>query len=356
MPEENLMIRNALLLCAALLAMACFACAQTPPAVFGPGAFATWPLASCDARTFADSVSMLPASFNPSGTNTDPPAGTALDQDIHDDLQTTFGTAPPFLQTLLCGLNGVYVTPTASWGYRNSANGKRYAAIPAALWSQGTAKRRMPKSYKDYENDIVDVLLPLWGGLKYQPDPGGPADSGITTVLAVLAHEAGHILWYDIYVPTPRTPPDFSRFCNGTFYTDSWADLSDTPPVSRWLPFGYASPARHKADDVQIDEIKNAPPGQKGAKVALIYRVDGTPPPRNGRWANLFAAFSPEEDFVETFKLFVLRRANTNPSHPLHMKAKIKVDGVFITRDIPGTVASRPVLQNKLACFAQKFP
>jgi hypothetical protein len=314
---------------------------------------ATWPLAVCDAPSFADAVQMLPAPFNPTHTDVDPPAGIALDQDIHDALQAAFGTAPDVLKTLLCGLDGVYVTPTASWGYRNSVNKKRYAAIPATLWSVGASPRRTPKSYKDYETDIVDGLLPNWGGLKYQPDPGGPADSGTTTIVAALAHEAGHVLWYDIYVPTPRKPPDLSRFCNGMFYTEAWADLGDTPPATRWRAFGLRS-GTHQAGDVQIGDIISAPPGQKGAKVAVIYRLKGTPTPR-GRWANLFAAFSPEEDFVETFKLFVLRRAQ-DPNHPLHLKAKIKIDGTSITRDIPGTVSSRPVLQRKLACFAHIFP
>jgi hypothetical protein len=137
------------------------------------------------------------------------------------------------------------------------------------------------------------------------------------------------------------------------FYTEAWADLGDTPPATRWRAFGLRS-GTHQAGDVQIGDIISAPPGQKGAKVAVIYRLKGTPTPR-GRWANLFAAFSPEEDFVETFKLFVLRRAQ-DPNHPLHLKAKIKIDGTSITRDIPGTVSSRPVLQRKLACFAQIFP
>jgi hypothetical protein len=351
------MIRAALLLCAGLLTAMCIACAAPPQPVAGGGvpvALTTWPLASCDARTFADSVRTLPDSFDPTHTDTDPPQGGVLDQDIHDDLQTAFGAAPSFLQTRLCGLNGVYVTPTASWGYRNSVNKQRYVAIPAALWSEGTAARRTPKSYKDYENDIVRGLLPSWAGLQYQPDPGGPANSGITTILAALAHEVGHVLWYDIYVPTPRTAMQPGNFCNGKFYTESWDDLGDTPPSNRWRKFGLVSGA-HKSNDVQIDDIKNAPPGQRGKKVAVIYRTHGTPAPR-GRWANLFAAFSPEEDFVETFKLFVLQRANNDPNHPLHLKAKIKENGVSIIRDIPGTLSQRPVLQRKLACFAQIFP
>src|SRR5205085_3633164 len=110
-----------------------------------PVALSTWPLASCDALTFANAVQMLPAGFNPTGTDTDPPQGSALAQDVHDGLQSAFGMAPLFLKTLLCGLDGVYVTPTASpipsWGYRNWNNKKRYVAIPESLWSVGAPPR-----------------------------------------------------------------------------------------------------------------------------------------------------------------------------------------------------------------------
>lgn len=346
------MIRSALLLCAGALVVVCSACA--PAAAPSSVPVARWPLPpSCDATMFADAVRMLPDSFNPTGSDTDPPEGGTLDQDIHDGLLAAFAAAPPFLKPLLCQLNGVYVTPTLSWGYRNWHNSQRYVAIPAALWSVGAPPRRMPKIYSDYENDIVEGLLPNWGGLKYQRDLGGPSDSGTNTILAALAHEFGHVLWYDIYAK-PRDIMHPENFCGGTFYTESWADLGDTPPLSRWRSFGLPS-GTHMGDDVQIGEITNPPPGQRGKNVARIYRIKGTPPPRNGRWANLFAAFSPEEDFVETFKLFVLRRANTDLNHQLHLKAKIKINGTSITRDIPGTIAKRPVLKRKLACFDAIF-
>jgi hypothetical protein len=40
----------------------------------------------------------------------------------------------------------------------------------------------------------------------------------------------------------------------------------------------------------------------------LLHRIYGI----GGHWASLFAAFSPDEDFVESFKLYVL--ANTVPT------------------------------------------
>ena len=88
------MIRSALLLCAGLLVAMCCACAQTTPAWVGPGSgggpgiLTGWPIpaASCNGATFAESVRMLPADFDPSKTNTDPPQGGAL---VHRGRPTT---------------------------------------------------------------------------------------------------------------------------------------------------------------------------------------------------------------------------------------------------------------------------
>jgi hypothetical protein len=270
---------------------------------------------------------------------------------MQTDLQNAFASAPYFFRKQLCDLDGVFIGPPgASWGFRNATNKKRYIAIPADLWSAGTPARRLPLSYRAYETAVVNRLLNGWPGAHYPPGLGGPADSGLTTILGALAHEYGHILWYGTYVPNPRDPANFNNFCAGTFYAESWDTISDTPPPNRWLPWGYQSSSTHKQDDVQISDILTAPSGQTGARLARIFRVHGPTTPPYGRWANLFAAFSPEEDFVETFKLFVLQRANP----PLtNLKIQIKVGAATISRDIPGTVASRPVLQRKLTCFAQ---
>jgi hypothetical protein len=51
----------------------------------------------------------------------------------------------------------------------------------------------------------------------------------------------------------------------------------------------------------QIDDIDNLPPGSV-AQNQLIYQLLVPPMP----WASLFAAMSPDEDFVETYKFKVL--------------------------------------------------
>src|ERR1700686_3936905 len=48
-------------------------------------------------------------------------------------------------------------------------------------------------------------------------------NDGTETLLAVLAHEFGHVLWNDIFVATPGNDPSFDAFCPGIFPTYSWA-------------------------------------------------------------------------------------------------------------------------------------
>jgi len=122
-----------------------------------------------------------------------------------------------------------------------------------------------------------------------------------------------------------------------------------------WRSYGDVV-GTHKNDDVQVQDILNAVPKPRqpdtrgaGGLLQRLYGLHGTNVPI-GRWASLFASFSPDEDFVETFKLFVLK----NSKAPLtSFKIDIPVVNVIATEDIPGTCSQRSVLVRKLNCFAQ---
>jgi len=86
----------------------------------------------------------------------------------------------------------------------------------------------------------------------------------------------------------------------------SWSYPIDLPP-GRWIGFGEILNQSNKADDADVLQL----PGllahghfsDAGDHLNKIYR--------NGRWASALASFSPDEEFVETFELFVLVNANT---------------------------------------------
>ena len=106
--------------------------------------------------------------------------------------------------------------------------------------------------FSKFETGRLQALL-NWTPLNSQHAPAhdfAEPDTAAMTVLAVLAHEVGHIFWYDAFVikpdssPNPGGPADFSKFCSGTFYQPSdivqqgsWL-LPPTVPDYRWVSFG----------------------------------------------------------------------------------------------------------------------
>jgi len=370
------MIRSALLLCAAFLLATAFACAPAlaPPPLFGGGPSAlSWPLANCDAVSFANAVQM--AQPFPLLTTQAPAANGAVQRNMWTDLQAAFAMAPPFFQKQLCDLNGVYVSGDSdSWGFRNPNTGQKFIAVTQDLWNDtpdipGTSPARAAAiPYATFENRILKALLEGWTGPQHPLGPFNPSDSA-RTVLAALAHEYGHVLWYDTYVPNYGKEAHFEDCCSDgttTFYTGSWENptTNEPPPSyspgSRWRFFGDIAGTKLVDDvDVRVLQTSVPAPGKPDTHGAgkMLHRIYRLRPPYGqgtGRWAGLFAAFSPQEDFVETFKLFVLRKAPTAPLISLKIHVPIFL-GTPADADIPYSCSSRPVLQSKLACFQNRF-
>src|SRR6185503_14535365 len=99
------------------------------------------------------------------------------------------------------------------------------------------------------------------------------------TVLAALAHEFGHVFWYDTFRPVPGGAYDFSTFCGGTFYVNSWQAVNP-PPI--WREFGQTQD-QHKGYDVSISQLALAMSRRNfvdaGEALHKIYR-------RQGHWIN----------------------------------------------------------------------
>jgi hypothetical protein len=345
------MIRTALLLCAGLLAAACFACVLPyAPSDGRPGI--TCPFATSNA--FADTVTMVsPSNFDPGTATGIPLPGGAIPNQVHDDLAAAYDLAPQFFKTQLCKLDGVFIAQNRdSWGFRNTNTGKRYLALSMDLWPGGT-----PLNYVAYEDSVVQRLLNGWTGPRHSPKPhGDPTNAPAVTILGALAHEFGHILFYDTFVRPFRNPPNYDAFCSGNYYSQAWkSPLPNTPII--WRTFGQSAGA-HKADDVQITDIQAAvpppigDPNDAGGKLERIYSRTGTGEPV-GRWASLFGAFSPDEDFVETFRLFVLMGSSKVKLRSLEISIPVK--GAKHKHNIISECHLRPLLQGKLSCFQQTF-
>jgi hypothetical protein len=377
-----------LIFCFGLVGVFCVACQQAqvpPPPPGSPGLRAqVSALQECNALSppinngndfVQNKVYFLLSGFDPTlkyPLYSAPQAGSSVAGSKYaTDFINAFNDAPPYFQKQLCNLTKIFVnlnqcTPNCandqviinnSWGFREQPNqyapgqfpppggpGK-YIATSAGLWNGVT---HVP-AFHDYETLLLNNLLRKWPGTT-RPffSAASPNDGPEITVLAALAHEYGHVLWYEIFRPTPGGPYDFS-FCSGNFYSGSWRTVNPPP---QWRFFGDPSPDLHLNGDAQIQQILNAvhpPPGSPpnlllaGLLIHQIFFI-------NDSWASLFASFSPDEDFVETFKFAIL----TSPmaKYPLQsLKINIPIGGLTITDDIPNTLSKRAELTKKIACF-----
>jgi hypothetical protein len=394
-----------------LVALTLFACARTAPPLRVATAPEPTSFPNCQDRNVVDSqgkpdgalfVSKLVfllkdyTLYPPISSGYKQPSGpTAANTPYAADLTAAFNAAPRFFQDQLCGLDGIFVNLNPckdtsncasdaadnSWGYRETLDqnpeepAKRYISISALLWSGGAHAA----NFYDFENQLLYELFRrrynvTWTGPKYgDPNPSAahhPENTPTTTVLGSLAHEFGHVLWHDTFRPTrslDEANNDFSRFCNGTFFDGSWAkvpqsDGSSQPvvPPPPWRAFGERSPQPHLFGDVQIDQIDDAIKqnlpfdlfNTRAYYLDSIYR-------KSGRWTGFFAALSADEDFIETFRFFVLSKSKPPLKNlPITIPSAPPYQNDPFNEDVPKDHSNddlKQVLKAKVRCFASIY-
>jgi hypothetical protein len=335
-----------------------------------------------------DPTAANPTYASPTSTTilTLPPPATPTPSAMVADLSQAFAIAPQSILKQLCGLDGIFVntndcnpfdytadvcsgslTPKQvtedSWGYREGpwqfppstppGHYGRYIAISAGPWS--TATSHAPP-YSGYEQMLLNQLLP-WPSGATPPAYGAAAsaDTPAMAVLAALAHELGHVLWYDNFRPTAGGPYDFDTFCDGTFFAGSWRHV-DQPPL--WRQFGAPQNSHVLSDPNVADNVADIALAlvhrNPGLAADLLHRIYMT----KGRWASLFAAFSPDEDFVETFKFYVLTKTTTPlTSLPITITAQ-QIAKTQPPDDIPKDYTNnlKRLLSRKVTCVQQAYP
>ncbi|MBV9018143.1 MAG: hypothetical protein JO058_21040 [Alphaproteobacteria bacterium] len=347
------MIRSALLLCATLLAALTFGCEIPPTTPPGPGQrtlFSGWGLAAaygpqvmaCDPSPFVNKVYTLDYRYDPSnyysGYGYSSPAGviqvadTTKWQDINNlqqftsDLGAAYCAASSTFQKQLTDLTAVFIScldpsncvPSGqniflgSWGYRENAATQSalqhtYVALSADLWP--TTLKQPPMKYSQFEYVLLDNLLQIPPPPASQPvtiyaNPDTPA----LTVLAALAHELGHIYWWKLDAENFDCPHNL-----GFFSDISWKSPPD--PTLRFHKFGVEQSPNSagkggsvpKSGHNHKDQVKkDIPTNSSHANQDLDNIYD------NGYWASMFATVTPDEDFVETYKLWALTAAGLN--------------------------------------------
>jgi hypothetical protein len=349
-----------LLLCVAALAGACTRAPELQTASVGH--LPKGPLGVCDAANFVSSVEILnagytvnPNAYTPPYSNVQPGASlSSISSNAAADLTDAFNNAPGYFQHLLCKLDGVYISPAGaappgsrpkgfdgSWGFRSWAVNapdpkKEYIAISGGLWLTPTSHAIL---FSEYETDILQFFSRSWS-----PPPSVTSanpDTPWMTVLAALAHEAGHIRWAKITHPNGY---------GGTFDASKlgcvlayWSYNGNTQLLDP--PGGFR---RFGTRDNQVEHV-SAPLLQNLHSNAALYSLYQRAQP----WPNIFGSNSPDEDLIETYVLRVLTLAG-----PPLQSLQVNVPGFLMPVDIPAEFVSgkKGKLVTKAKCIHQLDP
>jgi hypothetical protein len=137
------------------------------------------------------------------------------------------------------------------------------------------------------------------------------------TVLAVLAHEMGHILWWEKQIRTqqclnpPANPSPPPANLPAKFTDFSWKTAAATPNFHKFgiqnNGVGGFGGDKRKSNVPSKDDVVASigQPVNALNELAAIY---------SGEYASLFATVSPDEDFIETYKMWILNSAQPTSS------------------------------------------
>jgi hypothetical protein len=278
-----------------------------------------------------------------------------------DNISDAFSNAPQGFKAELCNLTMVLInlndcssSPSAclnqAWAYRETPSQYpkgtdpnslgTYVAIGKGLWFGSWSQ-----TYHDYETALLQTLL-NWGTPTFT---GATPDDLDTVVLAALAHEVGHVRWYEKFV-TARggRHANLKNFCSGNFFVGWQGGWGNVTPPGPWryletLPARKQDGYQNHQNSPQTNDIDNAIARNSfstaGQYLAQVYA--------GNEWPSFFGSITADEDFVETYKLWVLTRA-TNPLTSL--KLSIPTSPSY-QGNIPESISGD--LQAKLKCFDQ---
>jgi hypothetical protein len=329
------------------------------------------------ATDFANAVLVLNQNITYSPASLSPPSSSDVNDSLQNlksnqpytgiwnDLYAAFKSASNRFQKRLCSLSGVYIDETScssgsscyasnSWGFRNPTDLTEYLGLSARLWdSNGVAP-----SFLNYETTGLDLILsvfntPFWPSgatlpqfLSVTSKSGSNVNNSATTALAALAHEYGHILWFDLVKVSGGASYSYdpTTYCTDKtdgFFAGSWS-LSVSRPIN-FITYGQIYSGDQHLYPPQVADLQNAISSaalyglgtpQWSTAVAYAaqlldefyaseYNDNDAVVDRSGVWASLFGAVSPEEDFVEAFVFHILTSGSSAEitSMPLNIYA-----------------------------------
>lgn len=227
-----------------------------------------------------------------------PRASTELVRtDTQNAIAAAYEIAPEFFRERLCAVTKIFLDDRGPWGFRENPKQFTFDLKPAVMGRYIALPDAAPIGYGDYERAVMTNLL------DWPPKRVVAADdSQALMMLAVLAHEDGHIFFKQIMAPNSE-PIDPTRICGGHFWDGSWTAPVEIAPVK-----GVATYLGEHRTPPQIQDVVRTQ-NRAEAEDRLLELFRGR------RWVSLLAAYSPEHDFVETYKALVLSRARTPVNH-----------------------------------------
>lgn len=233
--------------------------------------------------------------------------------------------ASPELRTDLCTLDKIYIDGTgrnaaSAWGMRDKT-GVRFIGLSKATLDPLTTQ--VPTTaLGSYETSVVQQLLiprddsglpdtstlsdDAWNfihGVSYVASPDSPS----LAMLAMLAHEMGHIMYV---ANEPLLETKCASYNSKPFFKPSWRKKA---VHFGFHQFGDPDRTNPPKSAVNVDtlqaELENAVNdttmvGQAENDLLSVFASGSDPGP--GEWASFFATVSVDEDFVETYKLMGL--------------------------------------------------
>jgi hypothetical protein len=244
----------------------------------------------------------------------------------------------------LCRLDKIYVDPFdndhVAWGMRELRRGNiRHIGISKKLLDDIASSTT---TYAKYETEILRRLL--------GPTPSNPngaawlqqasytsvtPESPAIAVLAILSHEMAHATWWHRGVP--------NLTCSGiSFPRIAWDRISILRGFHKFdAEHGSRSVESFDKTDM-VDLLDQGLIDDVSADMKTIYRA-------SQRWVGLFSFVAPDEDFIETYKYWVLQNAGVTSikiqfptsglSSPVEIDVMDKFKNASATSDLGKKVA-----------------
>ena len=337
------MMRSTLLISAAILASLTYGClqpmAQPQPMPVAGGK-------SCTLAIFKLKPGFSPADYGSCDGNQpcgfSPPEAYQIPAPPDDpgrlQIQAAFDAAPSFFKESLCRLDAIYIDTDPNtdgdkplaWGLRerlvaNLSGGPREVVGISTKELATLASAPQPLACYEQMNlrSILDYNNPATCG---PPAPGQPWEYGVTfsassdapavppatrtavATLSVLAHEVGHIRWFDtiigpagIAANSPRILSNLETAATDSFSRICWQVGRHQHGFHR---FGQANAAAFSHCDPTALSVIKAQSGHDSCPICKAARLLNQV--YQGDWGSLFASVAPDEDFVETYRLMVL--------------------------------------------------